>query len=95
MIIAGKTALLGSAMKQSPGQILISARVLTKVENSVTVEPVGEFALKGHSPSDDGLQCAQRISFRKPQVNTGSISRREVIEQIAVLLQCTSSAFGP
>ncbi len=30
-----------------PGQILISPRVLTKVENAVTVERVGEFALKG------------------------------------------------
>jgi class 3 adenylate cyclase len=30
-----------------PGQILISARVLTKVENAVKVEPVGEFELKG------------------------------------------------
>jgi len=30
-----------------PGQILISPRVLMKVENAVTVEPVGEFALKG------------------------------------------------
>ena len=30
-----------------PGQILISPWVLTKVENAVTVEPVGEFALKG------------------------------------------------
>ena len=30
-----------------PGQILISARVLTKVEKAVTVEPVGEFELKG------------------------------------------------
>jgi class 3 adenylate cyclase len=30
-----------------PGQILISARVLMKVENAVTVEPVGEFDLKG------------------------------------------------
>ena len=29
-----------------PGQILISSRVLTKVENAVTVEPVGEFELK-------------------------------------------------
>ena len=29
-----------------PGQILISPRVLMKVENAVTVEPVGEFALK-------------------------------------------------
>ena len=30
-----------------PGQILISPRVLTQVENAVTVESVGEFALKG------------------------------------------------
>jgi class 3 adenylate cyclase len=30
-----------------PGQILISPRVLTKVENVVKVEPVGEFELKG------------------------------------------------
>ena len=30
-----------------PGQILISPRVLMKVENAVTVEPVGEFELKG------------------------------------------------
>ena len=30
-----------------PGQILISSRVLMKVENAVTVEPVGEFELKG------------------------------------------------
>jgi hypothetical protein len=29
-----------------PGQILVSPRVLTKVENAVTVEPVGEFELK-------------------------------------------------
>ena len=30
-----------------PGQILISPRVLTKVENAVKVEAVGEFELKG------------------------------------------------
>jgi hypothetical protein len=30
-----------------PGQILISPRVLSKVENAVKVEPVGEFELKG------------------------------------------------
>ena len=30
-----------------PGQILISPRVLMAVENDATVEPVGEFALKG------------------------------------------------
>ena len=31
----------------TPGQILISPRVLIAVENAVMVEPVGEFALKG------------------------------------------------
>jgi adenylate cyclase len=30
-----------------PGQILISPRVFMAVEHAVTVEPVGEFALKG------------------------------------------------
>ena len=30
-----------------PGQILISPRVLMKVENAVRVEPVGEFELRG------------------------------------------------
>ena len=30
-----------------PGQILISPRAQTKVENAVEVEPVGEFELKG------------------------------------------------
>jgi len=30
-----------------PGQILVSPRVLMKVEDAVKVEPVGEFALKG------------------------------------------------
>src|SRR6201998_2930756 len=30
-----------------PGQILISVRVLMKVENAVKVEPVGEFGLSG------------------------------------------------
>ena len=34
-------------MEAKPGQILISPRVLTKVENAVKVEPVGEFELKG------------------------------------------------
>jgi adenylate cyclase len=30
-----------------PGQILISPRVFTKVEDAVTVKPAGEFTLKG------------------------------------------------
>jgi hypothetical protein len=36
---------LGCAMKRSQGKF--SSRVLTKVENAVKVEPVGEFELKG------------------------------------------------
>ena len=35
------------AMRPSRSQILISPRVLMKVENVVKVEPVGEFVLKG------------------------------------------------
>ena len=35
-----------------PGQILISARVLTKVENAVTVEPVGEGPLAAYNAVD-------------------------------------------
>ena len=38
---------LGYATKRSRGKILISPRVLTKVENAVKVEPVSEFELKG------------------------------------------------
>jgi adenylate cyclase len=30
-----------------PGQILVSPRVLMAVEDAVTVEPIGEFELKG------------------------------------------------
>ena len=40
---------LGFATKPSPGQILISPRVLMAVEDAVTVEPVGDFTLKGIS----------------------------------------------
>ena len=40
-----------------PGQILISPRVLMKVENAVTVEPVGEFlGVGGDQASPVGLQ---------------------------------------
>jgi class 3 adenylate cyclase len=45
--IDGKEAASRLCDEAKPGQILISPRVLTKVENAVTVEPVGEFALKG------------------------------------------------
>jgi adenylate cyclase len=43
-----------------PGQILISPRVLMAVEKDTTVEPIGDFALKGHSPPADGLQRARK-----------------------------------
>jgi len=39
----------GSAMKPSPGKYS-SARVRQAVEKAVTVEPVGEFDLKGIRP---------------------------------------------
>ena len=38
---------VSNVASSKPGQILISPRVLTKVENAVEVEPVGEFELKG------------------------------------------------
>ena len=39
-----------------PGRYRISPRVLMAVEDAVTVEPVGEFELEGHSPTDCRLQ---------------------------------------
>jgi hypothetical protein len=33
--------------RATPGQILVSLRVLMAIEEAVTVEPVGEFVLKG------------------------------------------------
>ena len=47
-------------MEAKPGQILISPRVLTKVENAVKVEPVGEFELKGIRRPPGGVQRARR-----------------------------------
>jgi class 3 adenylate cyclase len=43
----GRVAASHLCDEAKPGQILISPRVLTKVENAVKAEPVGEFALKG------------------------------------------------
>ena len=45
-----------------PGQILISRRVLTKVEDAVKVEPVGEFELKGDQAAAGGIQCGGRVT---------------------------------
>ena len=42
-----------------PGQILISPRVLMKIENAVKVEPVGEFELKGIRRPLAALQCGR------------------------------------
>jgi class 3 adenylate cyclase len=46
---AGSSETVSSRLcdEAKPGQILISPRVLMKVENAVKVEPVGEFELKG------------------------------------------------
>ena len=41
------TAWSAGFSEAKPGQILISPRVLMKVEDAVEVEPVGEFELKG------------------------------------------------
>jgi hypothetical protein len=38
---------LGFAMRPSQHKFSLGPRVLTKVENAVKVEPVGEFELKG------------------------------------------------
>jgi adenylate cyclase len=45
----GTVSNVGSRLcdEAKPGRILIGARVLTKVENAVKVEPVGDFELKG------------------------------------------------
>jgi class 3 adenylate cyclase len=43
------------------GQILISPRALTKVENAVKAEPVGEFELTGiDQEASGGVQCGRR-----------------------------------
>jgi adenylate cyclase len=42
--VGGSTAWCDEA---KPGQILISPRVMMLVKDAVTVEPVGEFELKG------------------------------------------------
>ena len=49
MPLSGRCLTLPLALcdEAKPGQILISPRVLMKVESAVKVEPVGEFELKG------------------------------------------------
>ena len=53
-----------------PGQILISPRVLTKVEDAVQVEPVGEFELKGIRRPLAAYNVVAAGSS-KPNANTG------------------------
>ena len=54
-----------------PGQILISPRVLTKVENAVKVEPVGEFELKGiRRPLAAYNVVAANLELRATDANT-------------------------
>jgi class 3 adenylate cyclase len=59
-------------MEAKPGQILISPRVLTKVENAVKVEPVGEFELKGIRRPPGGVQRARRKHRRLRDQRAGS-----------------------
>ena len=42
-----------------PGQILISPRVLMKVENAVKVEPVGRVRVEGDKAATGGVQCGR------------------------------------
>jgi adenylate cyclase len=53
-----------------PGQILISPRVLMAVENAVTVEPIGEFALKGIRRRLAAYNVLANM-LQKPSANTG------------------------
>ena len=53
-----------------PGQILISPRVLTKVEHAVKGEQVGEFALKGNSSSFGGQKL---VSAKRKLKRTGNV----------------------
>jgi class 3 adenylate cyclase len=47
-----------------PGQILISPRVLMAVEDAVSVEPVGEFKLKGISRSLTAYNVRSAVSAK-------------------------------
>ena len=58
-----------------PGQILISPRVLTKVENAVKVEPVGEFELKGIRRPLAAYNVVAAASFLSIDVATDLIPR--------------------
>ena len=48
-----------------PGEILISPRVLMAVKDAVTVEPVGEFELKGIPPTHSSPQRSRRLVPRR------------------------------
>jgi hypothetical protein len=51
-----------------PGQILISPRVLMAVKEAVTVEPVGEFELKGRRIPRASAWPNSRSSLEKPKM---------------------------
>src|SRR6516162_8538673 len=63
-----------------PGQILISPRVLTKVENAVKVEPVGEFELRGSGDLCRPTMCSPRWLDAIP----GNRTQREVQMRVLV-----------
>ena len=65
-----------------PGQILISPRVLMKVENAVTVEPVGEFALKGIRRPLAAYTCGRRCDVGSTVVSdTPRLITREQVRR--------------
>ena len=68
---------LSAVRRSQAGSILISPRVLMKVENAVKNEPVGEFELKG-SAASGGLQCARRnfVSTLSFQTHSASLDNK-------------------
>jgi class 3 adenylate cyclase len=59
-----------------PGQILISPRVLMKVENAVKVEPAGEFELKGIRRPLAAYNVVGRRAGKQLNRPTGNLRQR-------------------
>ena len=73
-----------------PGQILISPRVLMKLENVVKVEPVGEFALKGirrplaaYNVVSRPIASSRRVAIQVISARPSLFSGRRVIQVAA------------
>jgi adenylate cyclase len=54
-----------------PGQILVSPRVLMEVEDTIAVEPVGEFTLKGIRRPLAAYNVLAARAGRQPQADSG------------------------